>query len=52
MIQVETGQKLEKFIDNPVISGTYKNQSDIVKEGLKLLQEKEKKDSKIAKIIA
>jgi Arc/MetJ-type ribon-helix-helix transcriptional regulator len=29
MIQVETGQKLEKFIDNPVISGTYKNQSSL-----------------------
>jgi len=40
-ITVDTGEELKIFIDNSVQSGNYKTTSEVVREGLRLLQEKQ-----------
>jgi len=40
-ITVDTGEELKTFIDNSVQSGNYKTTSEVVREGLRLLQEKQ-----------
>ncbi len=40
-ITVDTGSELLGFIDNLVESGNYKTKSEVVREGLRLLKEKE-----------
>ncbi len=38
-ITVDTGEELRKFIDQQVKSGSYKTSSEVVRDGLRLLQE-------------
>jgi len=40
-ITVDTGDELKSFIDASVKSGSYKTTSEVVREGLRLLQEKQ-----------
>ena len=40
-ITVDTGKELLGFIDNLVESGNYKTKSEVVREGLRLLKEKQ-----------
>ena len=40
-ITVDTGNELLGFIDNLVESGNYKTKSEVVREGLRLLKEKQ-----------
>ena len=40
-ITIDTGIELKKFIDDSVESGYYKTTSEVVREGLRLLQEKQ-----------
>ena len=40
-ITVDTGKELLGFIDNLVESGSYKTKSEVVREGLRLLKEKQ-----------
>lgn len=40
-ITVDTGDELKRFIDESVDSGNYKTTSEVVREGLRLLQEKQ-----------
>ena len=42
-ITVDTGEELKNFIDESVKSGRYKTTSEVVREGLRLLQEKQAK---------
>ena len=42
-ITVDTGDELKSFIDDSVKSGYYKTTSEVVREGLRLLQEKQAK---------
>ncbi len=46
-ITVDTGEELKSFIDDSINSGSYKTTSEVVREGLRLLQEKQA-DSKLA----
>jgi antitoxin ParD1/3/4 len=46
-ITVDTGEELKSFIDDSIKSGSYKTTSEIVREGLRLLQEKQA-NSKLA----
>ena len=39
-ITIDTGDELKNFIDESVKSGNYKTTSEVVREGLRLLQEK------------
>lgn len=45
-ITIDTGEKLRNFIEDLVSSGIYKTNSEVVRDGLRLLQEKQA-DSKI-----
>ncbi|PHM49802.1 type II toxin-antitoxin system ParD family antitoxin [Xenorhabdus miraniensis] len=38
---VDTGEELRRFVESLVESGTYKTNSEVVREGLRLLQEKQ-----------
>ncbi|PHM67971.1 type II toxin-antitoxin system ParD family antitoxin [Xenorhabdus sp. KJ12.1] len=38
---VDTGEELRGFVERLVESGTYKTNSEVVREGLRLLQEKQ-----------
>jgi len=38
---IDTGQELRDFIESLVKSGSYKTHSEVVREGLRLLQEKQ-----------
>ena len=38
-ITVDTGEELRKFIEQQVKSGSYKTSSEVVRDGLRLLQE-------------
>lgn len=40
-ITIDTGDELRSFIDESVKSGNYKTTSEVVREGLRLLQEKQ-----------
>ena len=40
-ITIDTGNELKNFIDESVKSGNYKTTSEVVREGLRLLQEKQ-----------
>ena len=40
-ITIDTGEELRSFIDESVKSGNYKTTSEVVREGLRLLQEKQ-----------
>jgi len=40
-ITIDTGDELKNFIDESVKSGNYKTTSEVVREGLRLLQEKQ-----------
>jgi len=40
-ITVDTGEELKRFIDESVNSGNYKTTSEVVRDGLRLLQERE-----------
>lgn len=40
-ITIDTGDELRNFIDESVKSGNYKTTSEVVREGLRLLQEKQ-----------
>jgi len=40
-ITIDTGDELRSFIDESVKSGHYKTTSEVVREGLRLLQEKQ-----------
>jgi antitoxin ParD1/3/4 len=40
-ITIDTGDELRSFIDESVKSGYYKTTSEVVREGLRLLQEKQ-----------
>ena len=40
-ITVDTGEELKNFIDDSINSGSYKTTSEVVREGLRLLQEKQ-----------
>jgi len=40
-ITIDTGDELRNFIDESVKSGHYKTTSEVVREGLRLLQEKQ-----------
>ena len=40
-ITVDTGEELKNFIDESVKSGYYKTTSEVVRDGLRLLQEKQ-----------
>lgn len=40
-ITIDTGQELRDFIEKLVKSGSYKTNSEVVREGLRLLQEKQ-----------
>ncbi len=42
-ITVDTGNELRGFIDTLVDSGNYKTKSEVVREGLRLLKEKQAK---------
>ena len=44
---IDTGETLRSFVDNLVESGDYKTNSEVVREGLRLLQEK-RASSKLA----
>ena len=39
-IRVDTGEELKSFIEGMVASGKYKTNSEVVREGLRLLMEK------------
>jgi antitoxin ParD1/3/4 len=38
---VDTGESLRNFVEELVLSGLYKSNSEVVREGLRLLQEKQ-----------
>ena len=38
---IDTGEELRAFIENLVMLGNYKTNSEVVREGLRLLQEKQ-----------
>ncbi len=38
---IDTGEELRAFVESMVESGRYKTNSEVVREGLRLLQEKE-----------
>jgi len=38
---VDTGEKLRHFVEQQVETGSYKTNSEVVREGLRLLQEKQ-----------
>lgn len=40
-ITIDTGEELRGFIESLVESGSYKTNSEVVREGLRLLQEKQ-----------
>ncbi len=40
-ITVDTGEELRSFIESLVESGGYKTNSEVIREGLRLLQEKQ-----------
>ncbi len=43
---IDTGEKLRGFVESLVESGSYKTNSEVVRDGLRLLQEKQA-DSKL-----
>ena len=40
---VDLGRQLEKFVDSLVSSGRYNSKSEVLREGLRLLQEREQR---------
>ena len=38
---IDTGEELRDFVESLVASGSYKTNSEVVREGLRLLQEKQ-----------
>ncbi len=40
-ITVDTGEELRRFVESLVESGGYKTNSEVIREGLRLLQEKQ-----------
>ncbi len=38
---IDTGDKLRSFVESQVKSGCYKTNSEVIREGLRLLQEKQ-----------
>ena len=40
-ITIDTGEELRKFIEGLVETGSYKTNSEVVRDGLRLLQEKQ-----------
>lgn len=42
---IDTGKELKEFVESCVSSGMYKSNSEVIREGLRLLKEKQEKSS-------